>query len=137
MNINGCKIIIRGVVIGGVDNIGTEYKVIKMKHTVLTKKVIELMSQNNNTLLEQFNVATSTEESNDSGYYVDFKVNNTVSPLSTNKLPSIIGKNKDGKIIVGFVMFVKNGYIDCFEGYTFGDEKWPNSDGEISIEIAK
>ena len=108
-----------------------------MKHTVLTKKVIELMSQNNNTLLEQYNAATSTEESSDSGYYVDFKVNSNLAPLSTCKLPSIVGKNKDGKIIVGFVMFVKNGYIDCFEGYTFGDEKWPKSDEEILIEIAK
>ena len=108
-----------------------------MKHTVLTKKVIELMSQNNKILLDQYNAATSTEESNDSGYYVDFKVNSNVAPLSTSKLPSIIGKNKDGKIIVGFVLFLKNGYIDCFEGYTFGDEKWPNSDDEISIEIAK
>lgn len=108
-----------------------------MKHIVLTKKVIELMSKDNSLLLEQFNAATYTEESNDAGYYVDFKVSNSANQLSTSKLSSIIGKNKDGKIIVGFVVFVKNGYIDCFEGYTFGDEKWPSSDEEISIEIAK
>lgn len=108
-----------------------------MKHIVLTKKVIELMSLDNNTLIEQFDAATYTEESNSAGYYVDFKVSNSVSPLSTDKLPSVIGKNKAGRIIVGFVIFVKNGYIDCFEGYTFGDEKWPSSDEEISIEIVK
>ena len=27
---------------------------------------------------------------------------------------------------VGFVLFVKNGAIDYLEGYTYGDDKWPD-----------
>lgn len=109
----------------------------KMKHSELTRKVIKLMAENNEQLLTQFNAATIVEENDEVGYYVNFSFSNKNElPLLSSKLPSIIGKNADGKIIVGFVLFLKDGYIDCFEGYTFGNELWPENDDDISLEIA-
>lgn len=108
-----------------------------MKHNELTKKVIELMSTNNKALKNQFNASIITEELDDVGYYANFSFpNKNELPLLDFKSPSIIGKNKDGRIVVGFVLFTKDGLIDCLEGYTFGSESWPERDEDISLEIA-
>lgn len=108
-----------------------------MKHNLLTKKVIELMSTNNETLMIQFNASKIAEELDDVGYYANFSfLSKNGMPLLDSKLPSIIGKNKDGRIVVGFVLFTKDGLIDCLEGYTFGNELWPERDEDIYLEIA-
>ena len=108
-----------------------------MKHNELTKRVIELMSTNNETLTIQFNASEIIEELDEVGYYANFSFpNKSEMPLLDSKFPSVVGKNKDGRIIVGFVLFTKDGLIDCLEGYTFGSELWPESDEDISLEIA-
>ncbi len=106
-----------------------------MKHFELTKKVIELMSSKNEMLMKQFESAKVLEEVDEVGYYANFTIQNKdgFTPIS-KMIPNIIGKNKDGKTVVGFVLFLKDGFIDCLEGYTFGDELWPQSDEEIILE---
>ena len=108
-----------------------------MKHENLTRKVINLLLNDNDILLNQFNHSTISEENDDVGYYANFSVDKTQVEVFKEKLPSrdVVGKTKDGKNIVGFVLFIKDGYLDCLEGYTFGNEKWPDLDEDISLEI--
>lgn len=109
-----------------------------MKHFELTKKVFSLLSINNQELADQFNSANVTEEIDTAGYYVYFTFNeDSIEPLKNTNFPNIIGKDRNGKVLVGFVLFKKDNLIDYFEGYTFGDTKWPENDEEIVLEITK
>ncbi|MDR1806081.1 MAG: hypothetical protein LBQ80_04855 [Clostridium sp.] len=52
----------------------------------------------------------------------------TLFPPSENRTISIpIGATLNKKISVGFVLFFENGNLDCLEGYTYGDESWPEN----------
>ena len=31
------------------------------------------------------------------------------------------------KVEAGFILWIDDGYIDCLEGYTYGDDKWPEA----------
>ena len=109
-----------------------------MKHLELTNKVFALLSKNNKELADQFAVSIKTEETDGAGYFVNFAFDkDNIVPLSNTNFPDIIGKDKNGKIIVGFVLFKKNGLIDYFEAYTFGNENWPDSDEDIILEFAQ
>ena len=108
-----------------------------MKHENLTNKVMRLMLQKQKILLNQLENVTMVEETDDVGYFVSFSFPDS-KPTMLNKkieLPNVVGKNKNGEYVVGFVLFIKNGLIDCLEGYTFGEQKWPDSDEDISLEI--
>lgn len=63
------------------------------------------------------------------GYYVHF--------LNVEELPRADGRNtelsEDYRTsrespcdLVGFTLFIRDGYLSSFEGYTFGDVKWPD-----------
>ncbi len=63
------------------------------------------------------------------GYYVNFsdprdlpqidKLNTELSGDLRTTLPAPLD-------MVGFTLFIRNGYLDSFEGYTFGDVGWPD-----------
>jgi hypothetical protein len=38
---------------------------------------------------------------------------------------------------VGFTLFIRNGYLSSFEGYTFGDAEWPDAPIEEWLVLAK
>lgn len=107
-----------------------------MKHLNLTNKVISLLSINNKELEHQFKIAAIIEEDDGAGYFANFNFEkNNVERIKNKNFPDLIGKDKDGKIILGFVLFTKDGFIDYLEGYTFGNENWPENDDDISLEI--
>ena len=40
----------------------------------------------------------------------------------------------DRRTLVGFLLFVDDGVIDCLEGYTFSHEDWPGEVGSLDFE---
>lgn len=62
------------------------------------------------------------------GFYTTFNIREDVPILEQKNslhLGDVIGQIKGVNEGVGFVLFVKDGVIDFLEGYTYGDEKWP------------
>ena len=63
------------------------------------------------------------------GYYEIFQkpeglppadiVNNEITEYLTTSLPPPCDS-------VGFTLFIRDGYLSSFEGYTFGDVRWPD-----------
>jgi hypothetical protein len=63
------------------------------------------------------------------GYYVNFsnpqdlpRINKLNTELSED-LRTTLPAPRD---VVGFTLFIRNGYLASFEGYTFGDVGWPD-----------
>jgi hypothetical protein len=63
------------------------------------------------------------------GYYVDLRVlgNNARVDSINSELseahPTLLNPPCD---LVGFTLFIREGYLSSFEGYTFGDVQWPD-----------
>ena len=73
-------------------------------------------------------LAFDTRHMTGTGYYVTF-INSRQLPqvekLNTEiseDLPTTLALPQD---LVGFTLFVRDGYLSSFEGYTFGDVQWP------------
>ena len=63
------------------------------------------------------------------GYYVNFSNPADLPPI--NKLNTELSENlqttRPGPCdMVGFTLFIRDGYFSSFEGYTFGDVRWPD-----------
>jgi hypothetical protein len=63
------------------------------------------------------------------GYYVKFSNPHDLPPINklnielSSDLRTTLPAPRD---VVGFTLFIRNGYLDSFEGYTFGDVSWPD-----------
>jgi len=74
------------------------------------------------------------------GFFVDFAV-----PESVSRLDTLLGTEpdfelgdvgvifEDPNVEVGLVLFVRGGRINMFEGYTYGDETWPEPQGRYRL----
>ena len=63
------------------------------------------------------------------GYYANFS--NSQDLHSINKLDAELSQELRTTLpsphdMVGFTLFIREGYLTSFEGYTFGDVRWPN-----------
>jgi hypothetical protein len=63
------------------------------------------------------------------GYYVNFANSHDLPPI--NKLNIELSKDLRTTLpaprdVVGFTLFIRNGYLASFEGYTFGNVAWPD-----------
>lgn len=63
------------------------------------------------------------------GYYVRFQNADQFLRIEglntelTEDLPTLLAEPAD---LVAFTLFIRNGCLSSFEGYTFGDVKWPD-----------
>jgi hypothetical protein len=62
------------------------------------------------------------------GYYVNFS--NSQDLHSVNTLDTELSRELRTTLppphdVVGFTLFIREGYLNSFEGYTFGDVRWP------------
>lgn len=108
-----------------------------MKHSNLTEKAINLLIGNNKILSNQFRHSVIKEENDEVGYFAYLSVNKSMVPAYTDEIHfgNVVGKTKDGEVVVAFVLYMKDGYLDCLEGFTFGNKKWPESDENLSLEV--
>jgi hypothetical protein len=74
------------------------------------------------------------------GLFVDLAVPSSIAPVDgasstvTDGYETTLGSPCD---IVGFVLFIREGYLSLLEGYTFGDVRWPDKPLEEWLKIAK
>jgi hypothetical protein len=90
-------------------------------------------------LLEKFRPSTplldrvpslgfETRHMTGTGYYVNFSNANDLPPIDnlniqvSDDLSTTLPAPAD---LVGFTLFIRNGYLTSFEGYTYGDVRWP------------
>ena len=115
-----------------------------MKHKEIIKNVMEKMLFGPDELVgelkEQYkDLKIVSVEDTGVGFYVDFETeNNTVKALDEKvflqkfQIGDVYG-NVEGIIdAVGFILFVKDGFITMLEAYTNGIDSWPD-DKDIEL----
>ena len=63
------------------------------------------------------------------GYYLDFLANERTAPvdnMNEELTEGLSTKLRPPQGVVGFTLFIRNGRISWFEGYTYGDVAWPD-----------
>mgnify|MGYP001096590991 CR=1 FL=1 len=104
-----------------------------MEYVEFEKKLMEMLLSGDdevlNKLRQQYEVAkVESREFSCVGFYTSFLVENRCDLCINNKSFHIgdVDSNIDGiEGAVGFVLFVKNGYITLLEGYTNAVDTWP------------
>lgn len=71
------------------------------------------------------------------GFYIRYQADNAIRIGEGFNNTFQIG-DVDGEIAgingaVGFVLFIKDGYLTMLEGYTNSIDKWPETDAEIKL----
>ena len=112
-----------------------------MNHEAFEKKLMEMLLVGDNDVLtqlrKQYELATVTSrEFSDVGFYTSFSLQNRHDLCIDDKTFQI--GDVDGVIngiegAVGFILFIKNGFISMLEGYTNAIDKWPKSNEEIIL----
>jgi hypothetical protein len=61
------------------------------------------------------------------GFFTEFIIKDPEKrlPNGENYELSCLGEIENISSSVGFILFVRNGFISTLEGYTYGDELWP------------
>ena len=113
-----------------------------MKHKELANQVMKMLFSGDEdvllTLREQYESAVIvSEEDTGVGFFIRYQVDSTIRIGEEFKATFQIG-DIDGEIdgidgAVGFVLFIKDGYLTMLEGYTNGIDKWPEMDTEIKL----
>lgn len=116
-----------------------------MEHNELANIVMEMLLRGDDTVLtilrEQYKSARIvSEKCNNAGFYITYQINDApIIPNEYNRTFQIgdlngLVDNINGA--VGFVLFVKNGYIIMLEGYTNILDQWPESDSQIELQYS-
>ncbi len=113
-----------------------------MKHKELANQVMKMLLSGDEevllTLREQYKRAVVVSEENTGvGFFIRYQVDSAIRIGEEFKTTFQIG-DIDGEIdgidgAVGFVLFIKDGYLTMLEGYTNGIDKWPEMDTEIKL----
>lgn len=113
-----------------------------MKHNKLASRVMKMLLSGDEevllTLREQYERAVIiSEEDTGVGFFIRYQVDSAIRIGEEFKTTFQIG-DIDGEIdgingAVGFVLFIKDGYLTMLEGYTNCIDKWPETDAEIKL----
>ncbi len=113
-----------------------------MKHKELADQVMKMLLSGDeevlSTLRKQYETAVIvSEEDTGVGFFICYQVDSTIRIGEEFKATFQIG-DIDGEVdgidgAVGFVLFIKDGYLTMLEGYTNVIDKWPEMDTEIKI----
>jgi hypothetical protein len=112
-----------------------------MNHIQFEKKLMEMILAGNHPILEELRnqYLTSTIESRKftgGGFYTHFRIKNGTKPLvgeKTFQIGDVDASLGDIKEAMGFVLFIKNGYLSFLEGYTLTIDTWPNDYSNVSL----
>jgi hypothetical protein len=117
------------------------------KFTSLESQVLELLLAGEDPVLavlqEQMDTAKiESREFTGVGFYLDFEIPNTskriqdVLAVKENFCFGDVGAYfdmGDRRQQVGFLLWIKDGYLDNLEAYTYGLEKWPGEDKPFQL----
>jgi hypothetical protein len=72
------------------------------------------------------------------GYFIDLEVGKGIKPVDrlntelTDARRTLLPEPCD---LVGFVLFIRDGFLNSLEGYTYGDVKWPEEPMEDWLQF--
>ncbi len=111
-----------------------------VKHKELADQVMKMLLSGSEevllTLREQYERAVIiSEEDTEVGFFIRYEVDSAIRIGEEFKAAFQVG-DIDGEMdeidgAVGFILFIKDGYLTMLEGYTNGVDKWPEMDTEI------
>ncbi|KLU63530.1 hypothetical protein CEB3_c01070 [Peptococcaceae bacterium CEB3] len=105
--------------------------------------VIEKLLDGDNDFLlilrKQYENAVKRRDFTGVGFYTNFEVPSSIPKLEgtlTFKIGDVDCQMSELKYGIGFVLFVKNGSISVLEGYTNGNEQWPEAITDYSFSYS-
>lgn len=113
-----------------------------MKHRELADQVMKMLLSGDAAVLSLLRAqyeraAIISEEDTGVGFYIRYQVDSALRIgeefKNTFQLGDIDGELDGIDGAVGFVLFIKDGYLTMLEGYTNGIDKWPEVDTEIKL----
>ena len=96
---------------------------------IIRSMLVEKFGPNSPVLDRIPSLEFETRQMMGTGYYVNFSNAKDLPPINTlntelsEDLRTTLAAPCD---FVGFTLFIRNGYLESFEGYTFGDVGWPD-----------
>jgi hypothetical protein len=113
-----------------------------MKHENLEIRLMTMLLAGDDITLKQLreqyaHASVVSRESSDVGFFTTFSLQGR-DDLRVNNKSFQIG-DVDGNLneiygAVGFILYIKNGFISTLEGYTNAIDKWPEDDEEIILK---
>ena len=113
-----------------------------MKHNELASRVMKMLLSGDEEVLlilrEQYERANIIfEEDSGVGFYIRYQADNAIrigdGVNNTFQIGDVDGEIDGINGAVGFVVFIKDGYLTMLEGYTNSIDKWPETDAEIKL----
>lgn len=114
-----------------------------MKHIRLANQVITMLLDGNDEILlmlmKQYkkSIVISEEESK-VGFYINYQVERQLRiPEEYNgtfQIGDVDGEVNNVDEALGFILYVKNGYLTMLEGYTNIIDSWPETDSVIKLK---
>lgn len=101
----------------------------------LEKEVMKMLLDGNNEVLKSLRIQYEdaqivNRQLSQKGFFTNFNINRDEQRLEGKKsfqLGDVVGQLNNVKDGVGFVLFIKDGAITMLEGFTYGNENWPET----------
>lgn len=96
---------------------------------IIRSMLVEKFGQSATFLDRVPSLEFETRHMTGTGYYVNFSNARHLPPI--NKINTELSEDLRTTLLapcdmVGFTLFIRNGFLTSFEGYTYGDVQWPN-----------
>jgi hypothetical protein len=70
------------------------------------------------------------------GFFTHFSVSSTTERLTYRKrfvLSEVLGSTAEDSAAAGFLLFVEDGELRMLEGYTYGNDPWPEREDTLAV----
>ena len=112
-----------------------------MNHTEFEKKLMEMLLMGDDPVLkalrnQYYNSTVESTKFTGAGFYTNLKVNADIPPLvggKTFRINDIDASFGDIKEAIGFILFIKEGYLLMLEGYTLASDIWPDEYSSVVL----
>ena len=106
-----------------------------MEHIELEQKVMDMLLAGDDPVLEElrnqfFDSKVEHRDFTGVGFFTGYQVREGIPPVLNAKnfeIDDVIASHETLKFPFGFILFIRNGYLSTLEGYTFGDDTWPEN----------
>lgn len=114
-----------------------------MKHIRLANQVMTMLLDGNDEVLlmlrKQYKKsAVVSEEYSEVGFYIDYQIDKGLKVSDeyngTFQIGDVDGEVNNINEALGFILYVKNGYLTMLEGYTNIIDSWPETDSKIKLK---
>jgi hypothetical protein len=105
-----------------------------MEHIELEQKVMDMLLDGDDNVLRELrnqflNSKVDYRDFTGVGFFTGYRIKEDIRSVLNGKnfeIDDVIALHDTLEFPLGFVLFIRKGYLSTLEGYTFGDETWPN-----------